>query len=56
MMPTVGWFLLALVYLALLFTLASLTFRKRRWVLGLFGFVFPLLWVAGALLPGRRYR
>jgi len=45
---------LGVLYLVLIFTLAVLTFRKGHWVLGLIGFVFPVLWVIGAILPGRR--
>jgi len=45
---------LAALYLVLLVTLAVLTFRKGHWVLGLIGFIFPLLWVIGAILPSRR--
>jgi hypothetical protein len=45
---------LGVIYLVLLFTLAVLTFRKGHWVLGLIGFIFPLLWVIGAILPARR--
>ncbi len=47
---------LGIIYLVLLLTLALLSFRKGHWVLGLFGFIFPLLWLVGALLPARRYR
>jgi hypothetical protein len=50
-----GWFLLAIIYLVLLFTLAVMTFRKGHWVLGIIGFFFPVLWLIGAILPGRRY-
>jgi hypothetical protein len=50
------WFTtLGIIYLVLLFTLAILTFRKGHWVLGLIGFIFPLLWVLGAILPSRRH-
>lgn len=50
------WFTtLGIIYLVLLFTLAILTFRKGHWVLGLIGFIFPLLWVIGAILPSRRH-
>ena len=52
-----GWFWgigLGIIYLVLLFTLAVMTFRKGHWVLGLIGFVFPLLWLIGAVLPDRR--
>jgi hypothetical protein len=49
------WYVgLGVIYLVLLFTLAVLTFRKGHWVLGLIGFIFPLLWVIGAILPARR--
>ena len=47
---------LGVIYLVLLFTLAVLSFRKGHWVLGLIGFIFPLLWVIGAILPDRRRR
>ena len=54
-MSGTGWFFtLGIIYLVLLFTLAVLSFRKGHWVLGLIGFIFPLLWVIGAILPGRR--
>ena len=55
MSTTAAWATgLAALYLVLLLTLAVLTFRKGHWVLGLIGFIFPLLWVIGAILPGRR--
>ena len=47
---------LGVIYLVLLFTLAVLSFRKGHWVLGLIGFIFPLLWVIGAVLPDRHRR
>ena len=51
------WYVgLGVIYLVLLFTLAVLTFRKGHWVLGLIGFLFPLLWVIGAVLPDRHRR
>jgi hypothetical protein len=53
---TVWYVGLGVIYLVLLFTLAVLCFRKGHWVLGLIGFVFPLLWVIGAILPDRRRR
>jgi hypothetical protein len=52
-----GWFWgigLGVIYLVLLFTVAVLTFRKGHWVLGLIGFIFPILWLIGAVLPDRR--
>ena len=52
---TPGWAILsAVIYLVLIFTLAVMTFRKGHWVLGLIGFIFPLLWVIGAIMPRRR--
>ena len=55
-MSGVGWFIIGIIYLVLLFTVAVLTFRKGHWVLGLIGFLFPVLWLVGAVLPGRRHR
>jgi hypothetical protein len=52
-----GWFWgigLGVIYLVLLFTVAVMTFRKGHWVLGLFGFIFPILWLIGAILPDKR--
>ena len=51
------WFTtLGIIYLVLLFTLAVLSFRKGHWVLGLIGFIFPVTWVVGAILPDRHRR
>ncbi len=46
---------LSVLYVVLLLTLGVLSFRKGHWVLGLIGFVFPILWLIGALLPARRH-
>ena len=54
-----GWFWgfgLGILYLVLLFTVALMSFRKGHWVLGLIGFVFPILWFIGAILPSRYRR
>ena len=56
MSGTGWWFTVGIIYLVLLFTLAVLSFRKGHWVLGLIGFVLPVLWVIGAILPDRRRR
>lgn len=53
---TVWFFMLGAIYVVLIFTLAVLSFRKGHWILGVLGFVMPLLWVIGAVLPDRRYR
>ena len=47
---------LSIIYVVLLVTLGVLTFRKGHWVLGLIGFLFPVLWLLGAILPGHRHR
>jgi hypothetical protein len=52
-----GWFWgLGILYLVLIVTLAVMTFRKGHWVLGLIGFIFPILWLIGAVLPSRHGR
>jgi hypothetical protein len=48
--------LLGCIYLVLLVVFAVLSFRKGHWVLGLIGFVIPILWIVGALLPSRYER
>ena len=48
--------LLGCIYLVLLLVFAVLSFRKGHWVLGLIGFVFPILWIVGAMLPSRYER
>jgi uncharacterized membrane protein len=54
-MTTPGWAILGgVIYLVLIFTLAVMTFRKGHWVLGLIGFIFPFLWLIGAIMPARR--
>ena len=57
-MSGTGWAIgLGILYLVLVATLAVLTFRTGHWVLGLIGFIFPFLWLVGAVLPPkRRYR
>ncbi len=54
-MSATGWAItMSILYLVLILTLAALSFRKGHWVLGLVGFVFPILWLIGAVLPARR--
>jgi hypothetical protein len=56
-MSGTGWAIsMGILYLVLLLTLAVLSFRKGHWVLGLIGFVFPVLWLIGAILPDKRRR
>ena len=53
-MSGAGWgFTLGIIYLVLLVVFAVLSFRKGHWVLGLIGFIFPILWIIGAILPSR---
>lgn len=55
-MSGIGWALAGVIYLVLICTLCILSFRKGHWVLGLIGFIFPVLWLVGAILPARRLR
>jgi hypothetical protein len=45
---------LIFIYVALLFTVCGLTFRKGYVVLGILGIFFPFLWLIGAVLPTKR--
>jgi hypothetical protein len=42
------------IYLVLIVTLGVLSIRKGHWVMFLIGFIFPLFWLIGAVLPPRR--
>jgi hypothetical protein len=42
---------LGILYVVLLVVLGVKTARNRRWVLFALGFLLPLLWVVGAVLP-----
>ncbi len=42
------------IYLVLVVTLGVLSIRKGHWVMFLIGFIFPLFWLIGAVLPPRR--
>ena len=56
-MSATGWgFTLGIIYLVLLVVFAILCFRKGHWILGLIGFIFPVLWLIGAVLPAHRGR
>lgn len=49
-----GWLLwsgLVFLYVVLLFTVCSMTFRKGHTALGVMGIFFPILWLVGAALP-----
>lgn len=53
-MSGIWWTTIGIIYLVLVVTLGVLTFRKGHWVLGLIGFIFPFLWLFGAIMPARR--
>jgi hypothetical protein len=56
-MSGAGWGItLGIIYLILLLAFAILCFRKGHWILGLIGFIFPILWIIGAILPSRYIR
>lgn len=46
-------FTLFTIYLFLLLTVCSLTFRKGYSLLGIVGIFFPILWLIGAILPAK---
>ena len=58
---TLEWILissLGLIYLALVFTVASMTLRKGYMGLFIVGIFFPILWLIGAMLkpkPGSSF-
>lgn len=54
--PVVLGLTLGIIYFVLLLVFAILSFRKGHWVLGLIGFIFPVLWIIGAILPSRYTR
>jgi hypothetical protein len=49
-MSTVLWLLLAVVYITLFVTLALTTLRKGHYLLFWVGFIFPVLWIIGAIV------
>ena len=48
-----AWMLLFMFYIACLFTVCGLTFRKGYTVLGIVGIFIPFLWLIGAVLPAK---
>jgi hypothetical protein len=44
-------FALAVLYIACVFTVCLITFRKGHMVLGILGIFLPILWLIGAVLP-----
>lgn len=43
--------ILSIIYITCIVTVAMITFQKGHWLLGIFGFFFPVLWLIGAVLP-----
>jgi hypothetical protein len=48
-----GYVALGIIYLFLLVYLGVKTAKNGRWVLFVLGFVIPLLWIVGGVLPPR---
>jgi hypothetical protein len=46
-----GYVGLGILYIVLLVVLGVKTVRNGRWVLFILGFILPLLWIVGGLLP-----
>jgi hypothetical protein len=44
-------FLIFFIYIGLLLTVCSMTFRKGYTWLGVIGIILPILWIIGAFLP-----
>ncbi len=45
--------LLGVIYLLLFIVLGLKTLRNRRWVLFAIGFIVPIAWIIGGVLPPR---
>ena len=48
------WVGLGIVYVLLLITLGIVSIRKGHWVMFLFGLVFPVFWLIGALMAPKQ--
>ena len=49
-MATFLWVLLGVLYLTMLIVLGVATLRKGHYLLFVFGIIFPILWIFGALM------
>jgi hypothetical protein len=49
--PLLGYVALGILYVLLMLVLGLKTVRNGRWVLFVLGFVFPVLWIIGGVLP-----
>jgi hypothetical protein len=45
------WYGLGILYFVLVITLGVMSIRKGHWVMFLIGFIFPLFWLIGAIMP-----
>ncbi|MGF7233784.1 MAG: hypothetical protein ACQSGP_02310 [Frankia sp.] len=55
-MSALDWFfslVLIILYVAFIFTIAVVTFRKGYLALGIIGIFLPILWLVGAVLPAK---
>ena len=53
-MSVLEWILISFlfaIYVTCLFTIVAVTFRNGHWVMGILGFIFPIFWIIGAVLP-----
>ena len=50
-LPTGGYGLLAVVYIALLLTCGISALRKGHWIMFIIGIFIPFFWIIGALIP-----
>ncbi len=48
-----GYVALGILYVVLLVVLGVKTARNGRWVMFVLGFIFPVLWIVGGVLPPR---
>jgi hypothetical protein len=42
---------MVILWLVLLIVLGISCLRKGHWVMFIFGFIFPLFWIIGAIMP-----
>jgi len=47
----VGYVALGILYVFLLIFFGVKTFRNRRWIMFVIGFLVPVLWIIGGVLP-----
>jgi len=46
--------IIAMFYISCLFTVCIMTFRKGHTLLGIVGFILPILWLVGAFIPAKQ--